>query len=149
MVKAELGGLAELIPTSLAVAQAAHESDYGKSHSARKRNNHFGLSPNGEIKEFSSPLESTYYYVETLITKRFYKKFQRYLEKGENDPIKLLRIIAPIYADDPKYVKKVSNLIKSCGLEELDEDKNWVTKSPAKCGAFLKNYFLNFALNSL
>jgi len=118
--KEKLGGLAEQIPTSLAVAQAALETGYGESYSARKRKNHFGLRAGGKYIVFSSSKESVEKYLETLSEKHYYKRMQTMLKKGETSPFKLLKALAPVYAEDGNYVSKVSALIESCDLRSFD-----------------------------
>lgn len=119
--KEKLGGLAQYIPTSLAVAQAALETGYGESYSAQKRKNHFGLrSSGGKYMVFSHAKESVEKYLETLSEKRYYRRMQGLIKKGETNPIKLLKVIAPVYAEDDGYIKKVSALIESCDLRSFD-----------------------------
>lgn len=122
--KEKLGGLAEQIPTSLAVAQAALETGYGESYSAQKRKNHFGLRSGGKYIVFSSSKESVETYLETLSEKSYYRRVQNLLKKGENDPFKLLKALAPIYAQDGSYIAKISAVIRSCDLISLDIASN-------------------------
>lgn len=122
--KEKLGGLAEQIPTSLAVAQAALETGYGESYSAQKRKNHFGLRSGGKYIVFSSSKESVETYLETLSEKSYYRRVQNLLKKGENDPFKLLKALAPIYAQDGSYIAKISAVIRSCDLISLDVASN-------------------------
>ncbi len=118
--KVKLGGLAKQIPTSLAVAQAAHETGYGKSYSAKKRNNHFGLTYKKGYSVFSTAKESAEKYLETLTENNSYENLQKKLKAGEDNPFQLLQIIAPIYAEDKDYAKRVSAMIRSCDLRQLD-----------------------------
>lgn len=118
--KQKIGGFASLIPTSLAVAQSALETGYGKSYSARKRNNHFGLSPGGKLASFSSPRESVRYYLETLSFHNAYESFRRLIEKGEDNPFELIKPLAKVYAEDKSYAQQVKYVIKSCNLERFD-----------------------------
>lgn len=122
--KEKLGGLAKRIPTSLAVAQAALETGYGESYSAQKRKNHFGLMSGNKHIVFSSSKESAETYLETVSEKPYYKTVQNLLKKGENDPFKLLKAIAPIFAQDKEYVAKISAVIRSCDLTSLDNLAN-------------------------
>lgn len=118
--KEKIGGLALQIPTSLAVAQAAHETGYGTSFSARTRHNHFGLRPGGKYAVFSDPKEGVRMYLEHLVEKHYYRKFQDLLKKGEDNSLELLKVIAPIYAEDEEYTKRVSAMIRSCNLQRFD-----------------------------
>lgn len=130
--KEKLGGLAEQIPTSLAVAQAALETGYGESYSAQKRKNHFGLRSGKRHLVFTSAQESVVTYLETLSEKSYYKRVQNLLKKGETDPFKLLKVLAPIYApqEDESYIAKISAVIRSCDLISLDVASNGWIKNP-------------------
>ncbi len=121
--KAQLGGIASLIPTSLALGQAILESSYGTSFSAKKRNNHFGLSSKGKLIEFVSVNESIIFYLETLQEHRAYRVFRNIIMNGVDDSYKLITVIAKSYADDIRYDKKVSAIIKKCDLQKFDETK--------------------------
>lgn len=118
--KQKIGGLALKVPTSLAVAQAALESGYGESSLARKKNNHFGLRSKKGYYSFDNTKQGVLFYLENLVEKRYYHKFQKLLQKGEQDPYVLLKSIAYIYAEDNSYFSKISSVIKVCSLEELD-----------------------------
>lgn len=118
--KQKIGGIAVKIPTSLAIAQAIEESGYGKSYSALKRNNHFGLSYNGKLISFKSLEDSVEFYIENISEKSYYAKFQYLLEKGVTDSVKLLSVLAPVYADSNEYFKNVSTIIRTCGLKKFD-----------------------------
>lgn len=136
--KEKLGGLAQFIPTSLAIAQAALETGYGESYSAQKRKNHFGLRSGGKYLVFSNAKESVEKYLETLSEKRYYRRMQGLIKKGETNPIKLLRVMAPVYAEDDGYIKKISAVIDSCDLRSFDSwGKISNQKSPLLWGFFL------------
>lgn len=119
--KQELGGIASLIPTSLALGQAILETGYGKSFSAKKRNNHFGLSSRGKLIKFVSVKESVVFYLETLQEHSSYSVFRGFLSKGVTDSYRLLRSLAPVYAQDSGYDKKVSEIIRKCDLKKFDD----------------------------
>lgn len=119
--KQELGGIASLIPTSLALGQAILETGYGRSFAAKKRNNHFGLSRKGKLIKFVSVSESVHFYLETLQDHNAYRVFRKFLMKGVTDSYKLLRFLAPMYAEDTGYHRKVSEIIQSCDLKKFDD----------------------------
>lgn len=118
--KAKLGGISSMIPTSLALAQSILETGYGTSYSAKKRHNHFGLSHKGKIKFFDSPRESVKSYFETLSFHAAYGNFRKLLLKGESNPSVLISSLAPMYAEDEKYVHRIKSVIRSCDLEKFD-----------------------------
>lgn len=119
--KQEIGESAQNFPTSLAVAQAILETGYGTSYSAKKRNNHFGIiNSKQKLAVFQSIEHGVEIYLTTLLEKHYYTSFQRKLEKGESDPIALLKVLAPVYAEDKRYTQKVSTIIKACNLRALD-----------------------------
>lgn len=118
--KAKLGGISSMIPTSLALAQSILETGYGTSYSAKKRHNHFGLSYKGKIKQFDSPIESVKSYFETLSFHAAYGNFRKLLLKGESNPSVLISSLAPVYAEDEKYVHRIKLVIRSCDLEKFD-----------------------------
>lgn len=120
--KQKLGDVAKLIPTSLAIAQSALETGYGTSYAATKRNNHFGLSPGGKLANFSSPKESVRYYLENLTMHNAYAQFRSKMLDGVNDSLVLVKYIAPAYAQDKKYARDVSHIIRECKLQRFDLD---------------------------
>lgn len=120
--KQKLGEVARLIPTSLAIAQSALETGFGKSYSAQKRNNHFGLSPNGRLASFASPKESVKFYLETLSEHNAYARFRSKIQDGVNDSLVLVHDIAPAYAESKTYARHVSSIIKDCKLKRFDLD---------------------------
>lgn len=118
--KHQLGGVASLIPTSLALGQAILETGYGTSFSAKKRNNHFGLSSKGKLIRFVTVKESVVFYLETLQDHNAYSVFRSILTKGVTDSYELIKVLAINYAEDDKYPKKVSDIIKKCDLKKFD-----------------------------
>ena len=118
--KEVIGGISSMIPTSLALAQSILETGYGKSYAARSKHNHFGLSKRGKLKKFESAHESVTYYLETLRNHFAYEKFRDLLIKGVKSPFVLISQIAPAYAEDKKYSRRIQSLISACDLERFD-----------------------------
>jgi flagellum-specific peptidoglycan hydrolase FlgJ len=115
--KTNLGGLALQIPTNLAVTQGMLESNCGKSLYARKWNNHFGLysqvKNKKKIIKFNSPRESVRFYLRTLMNHEAYAKFRKALRQGVDDPEVLSKKIARVYAEDPRYYRKIVAILRS------------------------------------
>ncbi len=118
--KEKLGGMALDIPTIVGTAQAAVESGNGTSYYARKYNNYFGLySSNGKIMKFKDPSEGAKKYLLTLLNHRGYKNFREDLRQGVDDPFVLVKRVAKVYAEDPKYYRMVAAVIRT------DMYSNW------------------------
>lgn len=124
--KEKLGGLAAYIPTSLAVAQAAHETGYGKSYQARRKNNFFGLYHSSGYKKramsFKSPKDSVKCYLNTLVNHRGYARFREALLQGVRNPFVLSKKIAKVYAENPRYHIQVVSIIRRDRLQAFDND---------------------------
>jgi Bax protein len=83
----------DVVPPSLALAQSAVESAWGRSRFARNGNNYFGIwcywkdcglvpgrrevGKRHEVRRFASPQESAQRYVRTLNTAPFYRRLRR------------------------------------------------------------------------
>lgn len=111
--KAKIGGMALQIPTTVATSQSALESANGKSTYAKKYNNYFGLySGKGHIMKFKTPEESVRRYLLTLLNHKGYERFRQELRQGVDDPYKLLKKVAHVYAKDKRYYILVSSIIR-------------------------------------
>ena len=115
------------IPIILVLAQAIHESDWGKSRFAREGNNLFGIRAlEGEdfirarsgkkVKRYLTWCESVNDYMELLLTSYHYEKFQKELEnQWFNDEIDVNKLVdtLDLYAEDVYYKDKIKDVIKS------------------------------------
>ena len=115
------------IPIILVLAQAIHESDWGKSRFAREGNNLFGIRAlEGEdfiraksgrkVKSYLTWCESVNDYMELLLTSYHYEKFQKELEnQWFNDEIDVNKLVdtLDLYAEDVYYKDKIKDVIKS------------------------------------
>jgi Bax protein len=115
------------IPIILVLAQAIHESDWGKSRFAREGNNLFGIRAlEGEdfirarsgkkVKKYFTWCESVNDYMELLLTSYHYKEFQKELEnQWFNDEIDVNKLVdtLDLYAEDVYYKDKIKDVIKS------------------------------------
>ena len=115
------------IPIVLVLAQAIHESDWGKSRFAIEGNNLFGiraiqyenfiLSKSGKkVKKYFTWCESVNDYMDLLLTSYHYKEFQKELINqwfmDEIDVNKLVDTL-DLYAEDVYYKDKIKDVIKS------------------------------------
>lgn len=132
----------DIIPPSLAIAQAATESGWGKSRFAQLANNYFGHScfkrgcglaptkrlkgPYFEAKKFSSPTESIRSYINNLNTHNAYSKLRtmRYEQRMNDKPPQGLQLATGLHAyasTGQKYVKYIQQMIKNYDLHEFDD----------------------------
>lgn len=132
----------DLIPPSLALAQAALESGWGTSRFAREGNNLFGIwcytpgcgivpkrRPAGatyEVKKYRSPRESFGDYIRNLNTNRAYASLWRIREslRAEGETMSGIRLADGLYRYSEEglgYISKVQNLIRSNQLQRYDE----------------------------
>ena len=130
-----------IVPTSLALAQAANESGWGTSRFARKGNNYFGMwcyskgcgyVPNArasgakhEVRKFSSPAESVKAYVHNINTHRAYRLLRSIRQQAVNSgtPIsgELLADGLLNYSERREdYVAEIKGMIRS---NELDSER--------------------------
>lgn len=132
----------DLVPPSLALAQAALESGWGTSRFAREGNNLFGIwcytpgcgivperRPAGatyEVKKYRSPRQSFEDYIRNLNSNRAYAslwEIRERLREGEEalSGIRLANGLTRYSQEGLGYVSKVQNLIRSNQLQRYDE----------------------------
>tara|TARA_B100000686_G_C16788116_1_gene976654 strand:- start:1216 stop:2169 length:954 start_codon:yes stop_codon:yes gene_type:complete len=135
----------DIVPTSVALAQAAIESGWGTSRYLREGNAIYGqytfdkkkgISPkkipkgkNFYIKKFSNLSESTRSYLKNINTHRAYEKFRQERKKlrmnGEILSGKVLSSYLESYSERRKaYVDDVRNLIESNNFMKFDYSNN-------------------------
>lgn len=114
--KDDIGGIAVKIPASLVLAQAIHESGWGKSGMAKNRKNLFGIKRGKNYAKFVDFEAGIKYYLRTLSTHKAYKDFRKHL--GSNS-LTLLKYLDD-YAQDPEYTRKLKKIINSNNLLVLD-----------------------------
>ena len=132
----------DIIPPSLALAQAAKESGWGTSRFVREGNALFGQWTFSEIESllpsrrdqdkqhrvriFSSLLDSVRAYAHNLNTHRAYEKLRRLraglrLKGARVEGLLLVKSITSYSALGDRYVKDIRNLIQANSLHRLDE----------------------------
>ena len=129
----------ERVPVNLIIAQAVHESNWGKSRFALEGNNLLGIrtfdSTDDQLKPLSNPnaswglrifgtkCESISYYMEVLNNNHHYNKFrEERINQHFSDEIDLekLAMTLAIYAEDIYYTQKIIRTIRE--LEAYDRD---------------------------
>ncbi len=119
------------IPIKLLIAQAIHESDWGKSRFAVEGNNLFGVKAlEGEdfiraksgkkVKSYYTRCESVHDYMELLTTSYHYEEFQKALEnQWFIDRVDVYVIIQYLdnYAEDKDYENKIKKIIQQLERE--------------------------------
>ena len=129
----------ERVPVNLVLAQAIHESTWGRSRFAVEGNNLLGIrtfdpaddqlkplnkpNVNWGLRIFETKCESISYYIELLNNNHHYKEFreERIMQhlSDEIDLEKLAMTLA-IYAEDMYYSRKIIRTIRE--LEAYDRD---------------------------
>ena len=129
----------ERVPVNLIIAQAVHESNWGKSRFALEGNNLLGIrtfdSTDDQLKPLSNPnaswglmifetkCESISYYMELLNNNHHYNKFrEERINQHFSDEIDLekLAMTLAIYAEDIYYTQKIIRTIRE--LEDYARD---------------------------
>lgn len=132
----------DIIPPSMALAQAALESGWGTSRFARQGNNLFGIwcyepgcgivprqRPAGatyEVKKYRSPRESFADYIRNLNSNRAYEALWQLREdlREEGRPVTGLDLIDGLYRYSEEgwgYIGKIQRVIQSNNLTQYDE----------------------------
>lgn len=136
----------DVVPASMALAQAANESAWGKSRFARLGKNYFGqwcyqpgcgIVPKAraknahyEVKRFSSVESSIASYIHNLNTNASYQSFrnlraQSRLKSQQLNGYDLAQGLVQYSTLRYTYVKMIQNLIKHYDLQQLDNHKQF------------------------
>ena len=129
----------ERVPVNLVIAQAVHESNWGKSRFAVEGNNLLGIRtfdssddqlkplnvPNASwgLRIFETKCESISYYMDLLNNNHHYQQFrEERLLQYFNEIVNLeeLAMTLAIYAEDVYYTQKIIRTLKK--LEAYDRD---------------------------
>ncbi len=131
----------DVVPASLALAQAAHESAWGSSRFAKTANNFFGqwcfkkgcgviperrpVGAHYEAQRFSSLRASVISYMRNLNTNAAYDKFRqlRYAQRERREVLEGYYLATGIAHYNPsrgKYVKLIQNTISKFDLGQYD-----------------------------
>ncbi len=127
---AELLKRVDVVPPSLALAQAALETGWGTSHLARRGNNLFGqnLEDGGEVvgqARFGTLLDAVRSYVHNLDTHRAYRAFRRARAQargqgGRPEGLALARTLTAYSELGRDYVDDVRAVIRANALDRFD-----------------------------
>ncbi len=133
----------DIVPPSLALAQAANESAWGTSRFARDANNYFGqwcfsegcgLVPKlraghakHEVRVFESVLDSVRSYVHNLNTSHAYEQFRSERRKLREHAlqvvgVKLVKGLSSYSERGEDYVEEIKTLIRQNKLHTYDEN---------------------------
>lgn len=111
--------MVDQIPKKLIVAQAGLESGWGRSYTAKKRKNLFGLmrKKDGVAMSFDSTEDSIRRYLKTLTEHRSYARFRQALGIK---PAHELSHELKAYSTNPKYAQKLNEIMRSEPVSRLD-----------------------------
>jgi uncharacterized FlgJ-related protein len=114
----------DVIPASLALAQAIIESGWGKSPHAVKRNAFFGMIKNGRCLSFDTPQHCVTAYIHNLNKHKAYKKLwhiRACLRRLKQVPqgVSLIPGLGA-YCPSETYLKKIKYIIEKYQLYKLD-----------------------------
>lgn len=116
----------DVIPPSMALAQACVETGWGFSYAARVKNSAYGMTPpSGIVKPYSDLLASTYYYARNLNYNPAYKKMRelRAQMRRKGTPLdseKLMETLIIYCIHGKRYTQKVRDIIKKNALKRFD-----------------------------
>jgi len=136
----------DVIPPSLALAQAANESAWGTSRFAQQGNNFFGLrSTDGSglvpkrrargaafrVATYASPRESVRAYIETLNTQLAYRRLWaiRAEDRRQGRKPSGLRLANGLHSYSERgeaYVRLIQSMIRTNGLAQYDAESSFV-----------------------
>ncbi len=130
-----------IIPSSLALAQAANESGWGSSRFATQGNNYFGMwcyskgcgyvpksrgsNAKHEVREFSSPASSVKAYIHNINTHNAYKHLRKLRQQAEQKGIAitgeyLANGLINYSERREEYITEIQSMIRS---NKLDADR--------------------------
>jgi Bax protein len=133
----------DIVPPSLALAQAANESAWGSSRFAREANNYFGhwcfadgcgLVPEDrrqgaqhQVAAFESPMESVQRYLFNLNSHEAYTQLRisRAQLRSAGEPVTGLKLVEDLgrYSErGDAYIEELQSMIRFNNLTELDMD---------------------------
>ena len=127
----------DIVPVSIVVAQAAHESNFGQSNIAQQSNNLFGQktpkvgymikcgTTTKSFKIFKSRTDSVSAYIDNINSCTAYREFRAArLACRDNDRclqgLELIDHIASRYAEDKQYSKCITRLVNQYNMQKFD-----------------------------
>lgn len=124
---AELVRRVDIIPPSMALAQAAVETGWGVSHAALKKNSLFGMMKTfDQVKFYDTLYQSTISYIRNLNTNDAYREMrktrQQIRQKGKKpDGHTLIGDLVRYSVQRNLYISKVRSAIKKNNLAQFDQ----------------------------
>lgn len=131
----------DVIPPSLAIAQAANESAWGRSRFAKQGHNYYGLichnpgcgivpkrrapGKDFEVRRFASALQSIKSYMHTLNTNPYYQMLRqlRLKQREKSMPLNPIALATGLQSYSELghvYIKAIQGLIKRANLTQYD-----------------------------
>lgn len=127
----------DIVPVSIVVAQAVHESNFGQSNMAQQSNNLFGQktpkvgymikcgTTTKSFKIFKSRSDSVNAYVDNINSCSAYREFRAARLACRNsdrclDGLELLGHIATRYAEDKQYGHRIVRLVNQYNMQRFD-----------------------------
>lgn len=126
-----------VIPPSLALAQAANESAWGSSRFAQKANNLFGewcfsvgcgIVPNSrpegktyEVEKFEKVKDSVASYIHNLNSHPAYSKLREIRKEEGIDGLEMAKGLESYSARGEEYIKELQSMIEYNNLEDYDK----------------------------
>jgi Bax protein len=114
----------DIVPISLALAQAIEESGWGKSSSARKKNSCFGMRKRGGSMIFVSLEHCVSSYIDNFNRHRAYENFRKYRKKAREmskvvQGVVLVQGLRP-YCEAASYPTRICYIIGRLNLSKFD-----------------------------
>ena len=115
----------DIVPISLALAQAIEESGWGKSSSARKKNSCFGMRQRGGSMIFVSLDHCVSSYIDNFNRHRAYENFRKHRKKAREmsqivQGVLLVQGLRP-YCVAASYPTRIYYIIRRLSLSKFDE----------------------------
>ena len=127
----------DIVPVSIVVAQAVHESNFGQSNMAQQSNNLFGQktpkvgymikcgTTTKSFKIFKSRSDSVNAYVDNINSCSAYREFRAARLACRNsdrclEGLELLDHIATRYAEDKQYSHRIVRLVNQYNMQRFD-----------------------------
>jgi flagellar protein FlgJ len=134
---ARAASLASGFPAGITVAQAALESDWGRSRLAIEAHNYFGIKAHGAHPwvEFTTTEVAAAPYTTRARFARYASMAECFADRDAlllrarcyaearaamGDPVAFTRALATRWATDPRYAEKVLTIYRAHGLDDLD-----------------------------
>lgn len=115
----------DIVPPSMALAQAIEETGWGRSHAARLKNSTFGVTLSQGVKKYDNLYESVRGYVLNLNSNAAYKSMRQIRHDLRNQStdlcsIKLMQGLVSYSELRKAYINKITGIIRRYDLKRFD-----------------------------